>query len=95
MFHPRQDGLVPRCRWDFKNMKNDHQDSRIPDQLLIGKKLEGSSKINSRTTTGVDKIRLQQFALEKNGKNFVKYLLTITLWCVGWCGWESYLKMNG
>ena len=30
----------PRRRWDFENMKTDHQDFRIPNELVLGKKLK-------------------------------------------------------
>ena len=75
--------MVPRRRWDLENMKNDHQNSRIPNELLIGQNLEGGSKMNGRTITGVDQIWLRQFAVEKNLKNVVKCLQIITLGCVG------------
>ena len=84
--------MVPRRRWDLENMKTDHQDSRIPNELLLGKKLEGGSKMNGRTMTGVDKSRLRQFSVEQNAKIFVKCLLRISLGCVWWCGWESDIK---
>ena len=88
--------MVPRRRWDLGNMKTDHQDSRIPNELLLGQKLEGGSKMSGRTNTGVDQIRPRQFSIEKNLKNVVKCLQIITLGCfggvVGW--WGSHLKMN-
>ena len=93
IFHPSQDCLVSWGRWDLEKMKNDHQDSRVPDELLLGEKLEGGgSKMNGRTMTGVDKSRLRQFSVEQNAKIFVKCLLKISLGCGGWCGWESDIK---
>ena len=64
-------------------MKTDHQDSRIPNELLIGQKLEGGSKMNGKTITGVQKIRLRQFSVEKNLKNVVKCLQIITSGVLG------------
>ena len=84
--------MVPRRRWDLENMKTDHQDFRIPNELLLGKKPEGCSKMNGTTSTGFDKIRPRQFSIEKDVKNVVKCLPIIKLGCVGWCGWESHLK---
>ena len=71
IFHPGQDGLVLRHRWNLENMKTDHQDFRISNELVIGKKLEGGSKINGKTNTEFDEIRLRHFTIEKNLKNVV------------------------
>ena len=71
--------MVPRRRWDLENIKTDHQDFRIPNELVLGKKL----KMNGQTIAGLDKILRRQFSIERNVKNFVKCLLIIDLRCIG------------
>ena len=55
---------------DLENMKTDHQDFRIPNELVLGKKL----KMNGKTIAGLDKILGRQFSLERNVKNLVNSL---------------------
>ena len=92
-YFPSQAGFHgPATPMGFR--KHENRSSRLPNSewALARKKARGGSKINGTKTAGVDKIRLRQFSIEKNVKNFVKCLLIINHGCVGWCGWESHTK---
>ena len=88
-----QDCLVPGRRSDLEHMKTDRQNFRMPNEVLLGKKLRMGFKINGRGIAGVDEIRLRQFSIEKNLQKCRK-MFTDDQHRVCWVVRESHLKMN-